>query len=247
MPALQTHLSTTIEHKEELRMTRSTPRIKRIFACSIGALALSAIGAGANAHMCMKKPYGQGYMSPMHPHHPKGYSGPMKRYGYPAPGYRAPAYPEGYGPDADQARQDQQPPAQSSEAAPAGHEPDIIETATAAGDFNTLIKAVVAADLYDTLRGEGPFTLFAPTDAAFAKLPEGTLDELLADKDRLVDVLSYHLVPGRLMAAELLQQREFKTVQGQTLSITDLNVVSADIDTANGIVHVIETVVVPAE
>jgi len=227
-------------------MTKATPRIKRIFAYSIGAVALTAIGASANAHMCMKKPYGQGYMSPM-PHHPQGYSGPMKPYGYPAPGYRAPAYPEGYGQEPDQSRQDREPPTKSSEAAPRGHEPDIIETAMAAGDFNTLIKAVVAADLYDTLRGEGPFTLFAPTDAAFAKLPEGTLDELLADKDKLVEVLSYHLVPGRLTAAELLQQREFKTVQGQTLSIADLNVVSADIDTANGIVHVVETVVVPGQ
>ncbi len=119
------------------------------------------------------------------------------------------------------------------------------ETATAAGNFNTLIKAVVAADLYDTLRGEGSFTLFAPTDAAFAKLPDGTLDGLLADKDRLVAVLSYHVVPGRLTAADLLQQREFKTVQGQTLSIGALDVVSADIETANGIIHVIGNVMLP--
>jgi uncharacterized surface protein with fasciclin (FAS1) repeats len=122
----------------------------------------------------------------------------------------------------------------------------MIATATAAGNFNTLIKAVVAADLYDTLRAEGPFTLFAPTDDAFAKLPEGMLDGLLTDKETLVAVLGYHLVLGRLSAADLLQQREFKTVQGQTLSIDQLSVVNADIGTANGMVHVIDSVVMPS-
>ena len=88
--------------------------------------------------------------------------------------------------------------------------------------------------------------MFAPTDSAFAKLPEGMLDGLLTDTDALVSVLSYHVVPGRLTAADLLQQREFKTVQGQTLSVDALSVVTADIETANGIVHVIDSVVVPS-
>lgn len=227
-------------------MTKPTPRIKRVFVYSTCALAFSAIGGIANADMCMKKPYGQGYMTPMHPRHLQGYSGPMKPYGYPAHGYRAPAYREGFNKDADETRQNQDTRTSSNTAPPHAHEPDLIETATAAGDFNTLIKAVVAADLYDTLRGEGPFTLFAPTDGAFAKLPDGMLDELLANKDLLVAVLSYHVVPGRLTAADLLQQRELKTVQGQTLSIAALDVVSADIGTANGIVHIIGNVVMPS-
>jgi len=107
-------------------------------------------------------------------------------------------------------------------------------------------SAVVAADLYDTLRREDPFTVFAPTDGAFAKLPEGMLDGLLTDKDALVSVLSYHVVPGRLTAADLLQEREVKTVQGQTLSIDALSVVTADIETANGMVHVIDSVLMPS-
>ena len=227
-------------------MIKPTPGIKRVLFYSTCALALSAIGGVANAHVCMKKPYGYGYMTPMYPHHMKGYSGPMKSHRYPAQSYRAPVYQEEPIEEADDTRGNKNTGTSSNTAPPQAHEPDIIETATAAGDFNTLIKAVVAADLYDTLRGKGPFTLFAPTDAAFAKLPDGMLDELLADKDMLIAVLSYHVVPGRLTAADLLQQREFKTVQGQTLSINDLNVVSADMETTNGIVHVIENVVVPS-
>ena len=225
-------------------MTQPTQGIKRGLFFSTCALALGAFSRVTNAHVCMKKPYGQGYMAPMLPYGMQGYSGPMRPYGYPEQTYRAPAYQETPSRHADQARRQQDTPASSDTAQLPAHEPDV-ETATAAGNFNTLIKAVVAADLYDTLRGEGSFTLFAPTDAAFAKLPDGTLDGLLADKDRLVAVLSYHVVPGRLTAADLLQQREFKTVQGQTLSIGALDVVSADIETANGIIHVIGNVMLP--
>ena len=227
-------------------MTKLTPRIQRVIFYSTCALALTAIGSAANAHACMKKPYIQGDMTPLHPHQMRGYSGSMKGYGYPAPSYRAPAHRQGFNADAVGTGQNQDTRTSSSTAPPRAHEADIIETATAAGNLNTLIKTVVAADLYDTLRGKGPFTLFAPTDAAFAELPDGMLGELLADKDMLVAVLSYHVVPGRLTAADLLQQREFKTVQGQTLSIGALNVVRADIETANGIVHVIDNVVVPS-
>jgi len=88
--------------------------------------------------------------------------------------------------------------------------------------------------------------VFAPTDGAFAKLPEGMLDGLLTDKDALVSVLSYHVVPGRLTAADQLQQREFKTVQGQTISVDALSVVTANIETANGMVHVIDSVMMPS-
>ncbi len=226
-------------------MTRPTSGIKRVLFFSTCALALGAISGVTHAHVCMKKPYGQSYMAPMHPQGMQGYYGPMKPYRYPADSYRTPAYKEALS-KRSEATGRQQDTGPSSSTVPAhAHEPDIIETATAAGDFNTLIKAVVAADLYDTLRGEGPFTLFAPTDDAFAKLPDGMLEELLDDKEMLAAVLSYHVVAGRLTAADLLQRREFKTVQGQVLSINDLDVVSADNETANGIVHVIDNVVVP--
>jgi uncharacterized surface protein with fasciclin (FAS1) repeats len=210
------------------------------------ALALGAISGAASAHVCMKKPYGKSYMTPMHPHAMHGYSGAMKPYGYPKQAYRGPAYTEESASNAgEHGVQQENQAAPNSTAAPA-HGADIVATATAAGNFNTLIKAVVAADLYDTLRADGPFTLFAPTDAAFAKLPDGMLEGLLTDKETLVAVLGYHLVPGRLTAADLLQQREFETVQGQILSIEELSVVTADIDTANGIVHVIDSVVMPS-
>ena len=227
-------------------MTRPTQRIKQVFVLSTCALALSAFSGMASAHVCMKKPYGQGYMTPMYPHYKHGYAGPMKPYAYPEGNYREHAYRQGLKKGAEQPAQNQDTPTSTNTAPQYTHEPDIIETATAAGDFNTLVKAVVAADLYDTLREQGPFTLFAPTDAAFADLPDGMLDELLADKDMLVAVLNYHLVPGRLTAADLLQQREVTTIQGQKLSVNDLNVVSADNETVNGIIHVIDNVMVPS-
>ena len=227
-------------------MTRPTQRIRRVLLHSTCALALGAISGAANAHVCMKKPYGKSYMTPMHPHAMHGYAGAMKPYGYPKHAYRGSAYNEASpGGAGEKGVQQENSTASNRTTAPA-HEADIVATATAAGNFNTLIKAVVAADLYDTLRTDGPYTLFAPTDAAFAKLPDGMLDGLLTDKETLVAVLGYHLVPGRLTAADLLQQREFETVQGQTLTIDELSVVSADIETANGIVHVIDSVVMPS-
>jgi uncharacterized surface protein with fasciclin (FAS1) repeats len=229
------------QQQEEFTMTSQTQRIQRVVVSGVCALALAAIAGAVNAQHCVKKSQGQGYMVPMHPHHMHGYHSHIKRHGYQAPAYR-----QGANGKTGKGGTDQSTRTSSSTAQSRGLEPDIIETATTAGNFNTLIKAAVAADLYDTLRGEGPFTLFAPTDDAFASLPDGMLDELLADKDMLVAVLSYHVVPGRLTAADLLVQREFKTVQGQTLSIGALNVVSADIETGNGIVHVIDNVVVPS-
>lgn len=227
-------------------MTRPTQRIRRVLFCSTYALALGAISGAASAHVCMKKPYGQGYMAPIHPYAMQGYAAPMKLYGYPVHTHRAPAYHAESAKDAGETGRQQAKQTSSSTLSAPAHQADIVETATAAGNFNTLIKAVVAADLYDTLRAEGPYTLFAPTDAAFAKLPDGMVDGLLTDKDALAAVLGYHVVPGRLTAADLLQQREFETVQGQTLSIDELSVVHADIETANGIVHVIDSVLMPS-
>ena len=136
------------------------------------------------------------------------------------------------------------------------NEPNIVETAIAAGDFNTLVAAVQAAGLVDTLNGPGPFTVFAPTDAAFEKLPAGTLDTLLmpANRGQLEDILLYHVVPGEKLAAEVLSAASLETVLGQDVSISmqgndalvnDAKIVSTDIRTSNGVIHVIDTVLLP--
>ncbi|MFO7856856.1 MAG: fasciclin domain-containing protein [Paracoccaceae bacterium] len=133
---------------------------------------------------------------------------------------------------------------------------DIVDTAVAADDFETLVAAVQAADLVETLKGEGPFTVFAPTDEAFAALPAGTVEDLLKpeNKDRLVAVLTYHVVPGKVTSADLAGKTlEAETVQGTTVAIdaTDgvtvdgANVVTADIEASNGVIHVIDAVILP--
>lgn len=132
-------------------------------------------------------------------------------------------------------------------------ESDIVETAVAAGSFKTLATALQAADLVDVLKGEGPFTVFAPTDDAFKKLPKGTLEALLKDKAKLKAVLTYHVVKGKVKAADVVKVKSAKTVQGQSVSvdatdgvkINDAKVVKADIDCSNGVIHVIDTVLVP--
>jgi uncharacterized surface protein with fasciclin (FAS1) repeats len=130
---------------------------------------------------------------------------------------------------------------------------DIVDTAIAAGDFTTLVKAVQAAGLVETLKSDGPFTVFAPTDAAFAKLPAGTLESLLANPDKLRAVLTYHVVPGRVLAADVTKLSSAKTVQGQDVRISTAggvkvdgaNVVKTDILTSNGVIHVIDSVILP--
>ena len=129
---------------------------------------------------------------------------------------------------------------------------DIVDTAVAAGDFKTLAVALEKAGLIDTLKGKGPFTVFAPTDAAFAKVPKRDLDALLADKSKLASVLTYHVVPGTVMAKDV-KAGKVKTVQGSdlTLSTSDgvkvdgANVVKTDIVADNGVIHVIDSVVLP--
>jgi uncharacterized surface protein with fasciclin (FAS1) repeats len=130
---------------------------------------------------------------------------------------------------------------------------DIVDTAVSAGQFKTLVKAVQEAGLVDTLKGEGPFTVFAPTDAAFAKLPAGTLEALLKDKQKLSAILTYHVVPGQVMAAQV-KPGAVKTVQGQSLTVStregavmvdNARVVKTDITASNGVIHVIDTVVLP--
>ena len=130
---------------------------------------------------------------------------------------------------------------------------DIVDTAVAAGSFETLVAAVTAADLEDTLKGEGPFTVFAPTDDAFALLPEGTVPTLLENIPQLTSVLTYHVVPGEVMAADLTDGMTVTTVQGDTLTIgttdgvtvNDVNVIEADIEASNGVIHVIDGVLLP--
>ena len=130
---------------------------------------------------------------------------------------------------------------------------DIVDTAVAAGNFTTLAKALQAAGLVDTLKGPGPFTVFAPTDEAFAKLPAGALDALLKDKAKLTAVLTYHVVPGKVMAADVVKLTSAKTVQGQSITIDTsagvkvdgANVVKTDITTSNGVIHVIDAVILP--
>lgn len=129
---------------------------------------------------------------------------------------------------------------------------DIVDTAVAAGDFKTLATALEAAGLVQTLKGPGPFTVFAPTDAAFAKLPKAQLDALLADKDKLRAVLTYHVVPGQVMAQDV-KAGKVKTVQGSELTLATAggvkvdgaNVIKTDIRADNGVIHVIDNVVIP--
>ena len=129
---------------------------------------------------------------------------------------------------------------------------DVVDTAVKAGNFTTLVTAVKAAGLVDTLKGPGPFTVFAPTDAAFAKVPKATLDALLADKAALAKVLTYHVVPGKVMAADV-KAGKVKTVQGQEITITTMGgvmvdnakVVATDVAASNGVIHAIDTVLMP--
>ncbi|MBU2944330.1 fasciclin domain-containing protein [Shimia thalassica] len=136
-----------------------------------------------------------------------------------------------------------------------GHSKDIVDTAVGAGSFSTLVAAVQAAGLVDTLKGEGPFTVFAPTDEAFAALPEGTVASLLLpeNKDQLVSILTYHVVAGKVMSSDLSNNMMASTVQGSDVKImteggvtvNGANVITADIKASNGVIHVIDAVILP--
>jgi uncharacterized surface protein with fasciclin (FAS1) repeats len=144
-------------------------------------------------------------------------------------------------------------------AAPAfagGHSKDIVDTAASTEGFSTLVAAVQAAGLVDVLKGEGPFTVFAPTDAAFAALPAGTVESLLLpeNKEQLISILTYHVVPGKVMSTDLVDDMMAATVQGSDIMIdldngvmiNDASVAAADIETSNGVIHVIDKVILPA-
>ncbi len=139
-----------------------------------------------------------------------------------------------------------------------GHMMDIVDTAVSAGSFNTLVAAVQAAGLEHTLRGDGPFTVFAPTDEAFAALPAGTVENLLKpeNRDQLVSILTYHVVPAKVMAADIAgKTAAVLTVQGQRLSVDarrgvkvdKAKVVTADVEASNGVIHVIDKVLIPSD
>lgn len=145
--------------------------------------------------------------------------------------------------------------AMTTSAFAAGHAKDIVDTAAAAGDFGTLLAAAEAAGLVETLKGDGPFTIFAPTDAAFAALPEGTVEDLLKpeNKEMLASILTYHVIAGKVMSTDLTDDMEAATVNGDTVMI-DLdngvmvdgaNVTAADIEATNGVIHVIDAVIMP--
>ena len=131
---------------------------------------------------------------------------------------------------------------------------NIVEIAVASGSFKTLVTALTAAGLVETLSGPGPFTVFAPTDDAFAKIPAETLAAVLADKDKLTAILTYHVVAGKVMAADVVTLTEATTLQGSNVTvnatdgvkINDATVVTADIEASNGVIHVIDTVLMPA-
>jgi len=130
---------------------------------------------------------------------------------------------------------------------------DIVDTAVAAGSFKTLAAALQAAGLVDTLKGKGPFTVFAPTDEAFARIPKAALEALIADKAKLTKVLTYHVVAGKVMAADVVKLKEANTVEGQMVKIdasdgvkvNNAKVVKADVGASNGVIHVIDTVLMP--
>ncbi len=156
--------------------------------------------------------------------------------------------------------QAQEPPATpdsaSADSPPAEPSSDILQTAAAAGSFSTLVAAIKAAGLEETLSGPGPFTVFAPTDDAFAKLPAGTVENLLKpeNKAKLIAVLTYHVVPGKLLAKDVVTSTKLKSVQGQELSVVvdgsqvsidGAKVVKTDIAASNGVIHVLDSVVLP--
>jgi uncharacterized surface protein with fasciclin (FAS1) repeats len=142
----------------------------------------------------------------------------------------------------------------STTAAPAEPSMNIVEIASGEEDFSTLVTAVTTADLAETLSGEGPFTVFAPTNAAFAEIPEDQLNAILADQEQLTAILTYHVVPGKVMAGDLQPSQQVETVQGDTVdiqvgdagaTINGCNIVTTDIEASNGVIHVIDCVLLP--
>ncbi len=171
-----------------------------------------------------------------------GYSKPSLQQGYSA----GRGYPGRYGSAGGYGRGQSADYTASESATPAASQ-DIVGMATAAGNFSTLLSAVNAAGLTETLQGKGPFTVLAPTDSAFSKLPKEQVAELMSDPDALKGVLTYHVISGKLSAADLLVAGEAETVSGAKLTLAELDVAKADIEASNGVIHVLDSVLLPAE
>ena len=213
--------------------------IKPIVALIFGATVSTAALAGGNCWNKAKAYYGH----PMH--HPNM---TMKYHGKPA--YYMPGYPgmnvyHGERPGYAETKNPASKGYGYSQPASTTESGDVVDTAVSAGSFSTLITALQAAGLEEALRGEGPITVFAPSDEAFAKLPEGTLDGLLANKDQLEKVLKYHVVPGRIMASDLITREEVETVEGSAIPAGDISVSKADVVASNGVIHVVDDVLIP--
>ena len=224
---------------------RSFTLVAAGLACALGAVSTAQAGDGCGT----KSGYGSASNWSAMPYAPwPGYR-PAMAYG-PAVYNALPAYPAVADGPNGHARLIKTGMHKDAAATGAG---DIVDVASGAGSFSTLVAAVQAAGLVETLKGEGPFTVFAPTDEAFAKIPKEQLDALLADKSALTKVLTYHVVPGKVMAADVTKASTAKTVEGGSLSIdtTDgvkvggARVVQADILASNGVIHVIDTVIIP--
>jgi uncharacterized surface protein with fasciclin (FAS1) repeats len=223
---------------------KTTLAVGTVMALGLG---FGSVGQATAGGWCGKT---AGYYGPAQGHamaHPSGY-----HYGY-APGHSrmmrpAAAHPAMYW-GVGQTKAVQISTAESASDAPG----DIVTVAVGAGSFNTLATALQAAELDETLQGEGPFTVFAPTDEAFAKIPQPQLEALLADKEKLTAVLTYHVVPGKVMAADVAGLDSATTVQGGALAIDtadgvkvgDAKVVMTDIEASNGVIHVVDTVLMP--
>ncbi len=235
---------------------------KRVYSTAALAVLVAGLGVAQTAsanHWChhgkgyhgnapMAKSYHRGYGMPYGPHGPMhGMKGPTKGYGMAHGKGKAAAMPYGgsAGAEAYRGGQDGYGEAAADGKAATGAAKDILDTAAGAEVFGTLIAALNAAGLTDTLRGEGPFTVFAPNNDAFGKLPEGYVASLLDDQEKLGDILKYHVVAGRVSAADLVEQGTVETVQGDKLALGQLDVAKADIEASNGIIHVINSVLVP--
>lgn len=234
-----------------------------VFAFSAVATAPAMANHGKGAYPSWASHHGTYYKSGKS----AGY-GPVKKYRHGgwshkyrmAPRYGAPMYqqrpaygaamPQPY--TQSQSSQTQAAPTATVAAKPtpaptAAKAPTIVETAVGAGAFSTLVSAVQAADLVATLNGEGPFTVFAPTDEAFSQLPEGAVSGLLSNPEALTSVLTYHVVAGRLTAADLLERGEVETLNGARLNIAQIDVATADVAASNGIIHIIDAVLTPPQ
>ncbi len=208
-------------------------RISTVSAAVVLGLGLATASGAAIAGGCGGKAYGK----PMAGAPDSGYDGyqPMGQACAPARAYKA-GHHSGMGYKSYKGRY---------ESDKSASKPNIVDTAKAAGSFNTLLSALNAAELTDVLEGDGPYTVFAPTDEAFAKLPQGTLNALLSDPDKLAAVLKYHVVAGKLTSSQVVEAKELDTVEGAKLPVASIDIAQTDVMTSNGVIHVINEVLIP--